>query len=72
LYDLSNRCMGVVTQTDKLGVEMEEGFDVLGKMDRTATADWLDRDPPHPGGRIASRMMELVLLKRMARAISPR
>lgn len=70
LYDLSNRCMGMVTQTDKLGVEVDGGFDVLGKMDRTATADWLDRDPPHPGGRIASRMMEFVLRKRMARAVS--
>lgn len=69
LYDLSNRCMGVVTQTDKLGVEMDEGFDVLGKLNHMATADWLDRDPPHPGGRIAGRIMEFALRKRLARAI---
>lgn len=72
LYDLSNRCMGVVTQTDKLGVEVEGGFDVLGKLDRKADTDWLDRDPPHPGGRIASKIMEFALRKRLARAIRQR
>lgn len=61
LYDLTNRGMAVAVQTDKMGYETESGFEVTGRWDRVLGKEALDPNPPHPGGKIVSKVMELFL-----------
>jgi anaerobic magnesium-protoporphyrin IX monomethyl ester cyclase len=60
-YDLTNRGMAVAVQTDKMGYETEDGFEVLGKWNRDMKAPDIERKPQHPGGRLVSRVMDSFL-----------
>jgi len=61
LYDLTNRGMAVAVQTDKMGRVTDNGFEATGRWDRVLGGEALDPNPPHPGGRIVSKVMELFL-----------
>lgn len=60
-YDLTNRGMAVAVQTDKMGFETDNGFEVTGRWDRVLGEEGLDPAPPHPGGRVISKVMEAFL-----------
>jgi len=66
LYDLSNRGMAAVVQTDKMGYETGDGFEVIGKLDRNDPQGGVDRQPSHPGGKLVSRLMESAMRSKMA------
>jgi hypothetical protein len=66
LYDLSNRGMAAVVQTDKMGYETGDGFEVIGKLDREDPQGGLDLQPAHPGGKLVSRLMETAMRRKMA------
>ncbi|HXE98515.1 MAG TPA: hypothetical protein VN642_19085 [Dongiaceae bacterium] len=66
LYDLSNRGMGAVVQTDKMGCEIGDGFEIIGKLDRNDPQGGLDLQPSHPGGKLVSRLMESAMRRKMA------
>ncbi len=66
LYDLSNRGMACVVQTDKMGYRTPVGFQVVGKLDREHPLGQVDPRPSHPGGMVISRLMEFMIRKKMA------
>jgi len=66
LYDLSNRGMAAVVQTDKLGYETDAGFEVIGRLDPADPLGGVDKNPPHPGGKMISRLMESAMRRKMA------
>lgn len=66
LYDLSNRGMATVVQTDKIGYETGEGFEITGKLDKEDPLGGVDKNPPHPGGKLVSRLMESAMRRKMA------
>jgi hypothetical protein len=66
LYDLSNRGMATVVQTDKMGYETGEGFEIVGKLDKNDPGGGVDKQPSHPGGQLVSRLMERAMRRKMA------
>lgn len=60
-YDLTNRGMALAVQTDNMGFETEDGFEVLGKWNHNMSNPDIERTPRHPGGRIVSRVMDSFL-----------
>jgi len=66
LFDLSNRGMAAVVQTDKMGYEVADGFEVVGKLDKSDPHGGVDMKPSHPGGKLVSRLMESAMRKKMA------
>ncbi len=66
LYDLSNRGMAAVVQTDKIGYETGEGFEIVGKLDKVDPAGGVEQRPSHPGGKLVSRLMESAMRRKMA------
>jgi len=66
LYDLSNPGMAAVVQTDKMGYETADGFEVTGKLNKTDPQGGIDMKPSHPGGRLVSRLMESAMRRKMA------
>lgn len=66
-YDLTNRGMAVAVQTDKMGFETEDGFEVLGKWNQDLSNPNIERTPRHPGGRIVSHVMDSFLGWRFSR-----
>lgn len=66
LYDLSNRGMAAVVQTDKMGYETGAGFELAGKLDRSDPYGGVDMKPSHPGGKLVSRLMEYAMRRKMA------
>lgn len=66
LCDLSNRGMAAVVQTDKMGYETADGFEVVGKLDRSDPYGGVDMKPSHPGGKLVSRLMESAMRRKMA------
>ncbi len=66
LFDLSNRGMAAVVQTDKMGYETGDGFEIIGKLDRSDPQGGLDLQPSHPGGKLISRLMESAMRRKMA------
>jgi hypothetical protein len=59
--DLSNRAMAIVVQTDKMGYETENGFEVAGKWNYDMHNPSIERLPRHPGGKIVSSVMDTFL-----------
>jgi len=66
LYDLSNRGMATVVQTDKIGYEAGEGFEITGRLDKEDPLGGVDKNPPHPGGKLVSKLMESAMRRKMA------
>lgn len=66
-YDLTNRAMAFAVQTDKLGFETEEGFEVIGKWGRHIGKAAVDHAAPHPGGRLVTKLMDFVMRRKMSR-----
>lgn len=66
LYDLTNRGMAAVVQTDKMGYETGDGFEIIGKLDRSDPQGGFDLQPSHPGGKLISRLMESAMRRKMA------
>jgi len=66
LYDLSNRGMAAVVQTDKMGFESGDGFEIVGKLDKNDSGGGVDKQPSHPGGKLVSSLMERAMRRKMA------
>lgn len=66
LFDLSNRGMAAVVQTDKVGYETADGFEIIGKLDKADPNGGVDMNPSHPGGKLVSWLMETAMRRKMA------
>lgn len=66
LFDLSNRGMAAVVQTDKMGYETADGFEIIGKLDKADPNGGVDLKPSHPGGKLVSWLMETAMRRKMA------
>ncbi len=67
LYDLTNRAMAFAVQTDKIGFETEDGFEVAGKWNKSiGTAD-IDRSPQHPGGGTVTKLMDFFMRRKFSK-----
>ena len=67
LYDLTNRAMAFAVQTDKLGFETEDGFEVAGKWNKSIGAADIDRSPRHPGGETVTKMMDFFMRRKFSK-----
>ncbi len=65
--DLTNRAMAFGVQTDKLGYETGEGFEVIGKWDGHIGKAAVDHAAPHPGGRLITKLMDFVMRRKMSK-----
>lgn len=59
--DLTNRAMAITVQTDKMGYETEDGFEVAGKWNHDMHNPGIEWLPRHPGGKIVSSVMDTFL-----------
>ncbi len=66
-HDLTNRGMAFAVQTDKLGYETGEGFEVVGRWNMQLGRAELDREVPHPGGRMVTRMKSYMMGRRLSK-----
>ncbi|MDH5297939.1 MAG: hypothetical protein OEV91_02875, partial [Desulfobulbaceae bacterium] len=64
-YDLVNRSMVVAVQTDNLGVETEEGFEIVGRWIKKAGQLDAEEIRGAHGGKIMNQMIDLLLKKNL-------
>ncbi len=67
LYDLTNRAMAFSVQTDNLGFETENGFEVIGKWDKNFGMADIDHSPPHPGGKAVTDIMDFFMRRKLSK-----
>jgi len=65
-YDLTNRAMAFAVQTDKVGFETEDGFEVMGKWDKNIGKANIDYSAPHPGGRMVTQAMDYFMRRKLS------
>lgn len=67
LYDLSNRAMAFSVQTDKMGFETEDGFEVVGIWNKNIDAADIDHSPRHPGGKAVTKVMDFFMRRKLSK-----
>jgi hypothetical protein len=67
LYDLTNRAMAFAVQTDKMGFDTDDGFEIVGKWDRCIGASDLALSPQHPGGRSATKIIDFLMRRKLSK-----
>ncbi|MBU3981578.1 MAG: acyl-protein synthetase [Proteobacteria bacterium] len=66
-YDLTNRLVGFAVQTDNLGFETEDGFEVIGKWNKKTGNIDIDYSVCHPGGWLATKMIKYVMRRKLSK-----
>ncbi|MBW2605839.1 MAG: acyl-protein synthetase [Deltaproteobacteria bacterium] len=66
-YDLTNRVTAVAVQTDNLGFETEDGFEIIGKWNKDIGKIDIDYSVCHPGGRLATQMIDYVMRRKLSK-----
>lgn len=66
-YDLTNRLAGFAVQTDNLGFETEDGFEVIGKWNKDIGKIDIDYSVCHPGGRVATKVIDYVMRRKLSK-----
>lgn len=66
-YDLTNRLAGFAVQTDNLGFETEDGFEVIGKWNKKIGKIDIDHSVWHPGGKLATKMINYVMRRKLSK-----
>jgi hypothetical protein len=66
-YDLVNRAMVFAVQTDNLGCETDEGFEIIGRWNKKTGAVGVDPSASgHPGGKIATQLTNLLMRRQLS------
>jgi len=66
-YDLTNRVTAFAVQTDNLGFETEDGFEIIGKWNKDIGKIDIDHSVWHPGGRLATQMIDYVMRRKLSK-----
>lgn len=66
-YDLTNRLMAFAVQTDNLGFETEDGFEIIGKWNKNMGKIDIDHSVCHPGGRVATKIIDYVMRRKLSK-----
>jgi anaerobic magnesium-protoporphyrin IX monomethyl ester cyclase len=66
-YDLTNRLAGFAVQTDNLGFETEDGFEIIGKWNKKIGKTDLDHSVWHPGGKLATKITNYVMRRKLSK-----
>jgi len=66
-YDLTNRAMVFAVQTDNLGFETEDGFEIIGRWSKELGEIRIGGPAGHPGGRVATQMMDYLMRRRLSK-----
>ena len=66
-YDLTNRVTAFAVQTDNLGFETEDGFEIIGKWNKDIGKIDIDYSVCHPGGRLATKMIDYVMRRKLSK-----
>jgi hypothetical protein len=66
-YDLTNRAMVFAVQTDNLGFETEEGFEIIGRWNKKFGEIRIGGPVGHPGGRVATELMDYLMRRRLSK-----
>jgi len=66
-YDLTNRSMAFSVQTDKLGFETEDGFEVIGRWNREIGSTEFDLSVSHPGGKAVTRAKNYLMNRQLSK-----
>lgn len=64
-YDLANRAMILAVQTDNLGYETEDGFEIVGRWRKKGQKATPYQSIPSTKGRMMMRFMDYLLAKKM-------
>lgn len=65
-YDLTNRVTAFAVQTDNLGFETEDGFEIIGKWNKNIGKIDIDHSVCHPGGRLATKMIDYMMRRKLS------
>lgn len=66
-YDLANRAMAFCVQTDKIGIEIEDGFDVIGTWNKNVGSSGIEQELLHPGGRFITGLMDRMMQRKFSK-----
>jgi hypothetical protein len=66
-YDLTNRAMVFAVQTDNLGFETEDGFEIIGRWSKELGEIRTDGPARHPGGRVMTQLMDYLTRRRLSK-----
>jgi len=66
-YDLTNRVTAFAVQTDNLGFETEDGFEIIGKWNKDIGKIDIDYSVCHPGGWLATQMIDYVMRRKLSK-----
>jgi len=66
-YDLTNRAMSFAVQTANLGLEIEDGFDIIGAWNKKMGEIEVDHSMGHPGGKIVTQMLVYLMRRRLSK-----
>lgn len=66
-YDLTNRAMVFAVQTDGLGFETEDGFEIIGRWNKINGAIGVDYSGGHPGGKVATQMIDYLMRRKLSK-----
>jgi anaerobic magnesium-protoporphyrin IX monomethyl ester cyclase len=66
-YDLINQEKSFAVQTDNLGFETEEGFEIMGKWNKNIGTTDIDHSVPHPGGRVTTKIIDFMMRRKLSK-----
>lgn len=64
-YDLVNRSMVLAVQTDNLGIELEQGFEIIGRWKKNTEKIEAEEIRGGHGGRVLSQIISLLLKRNL-------
>jgi hypothetical protein len=66
-YDLTNRILGIAVQTDMLGFETADGFQIAGRWNRQLGEIEVDCAAGHPGGRVVTKVFGYLMRRKISK-----
>jgi len=66
-YDLTNRAMVFAVQTDNIGFETEDGFEIIGRWNKELGEIKIGGPVGHPGGKVVTQMMDYLMRRRLSK-----
>jgi hypothetical protein len=66
-YDLTNRVLALAVQTDMLGFETEDGFEIVGRWSQRMGETGVAHSVGHPGGKAVTHVLAYLMGRKMSK-----
>lgn len=66
-YDLISRKKAFAVQTNNLGFETENGFEIIGKWNKNIGKTDIDHSVPHPGGKVTTKIIDFMMRRKLSK-----